>query len=189
MGNVLSLQLARERAWQSASNPETTELDGRSASNERLLERLEAENAQLRRRVVELALQIQALRDDARAQTDRVVSQPVPYATACLDGRREAHFGVCRMQSNDCWAWRSRAEPLPRRGGSCCHANSVRGTGLSAALGPITRAMMNWVLLVFVVMFGRPRQVANKKLGNGSGWTSRLLRGRGWASEPGANNE
>ena len=37
--------------------------------NERLLERLEAENAQLRRRVVELALQIQALRDDARAQT------------------------------------------------------------------------------------------------------------------------
>jgi hypothetical protein len=34
-----------------------------------LLERLEAENAQLRRSVVELALQIQALRDDARALT------------------------------------------------------------------------------------------------------------------------
>ena len=69
MGNVLSLQLARERAWQSASNPETTELDGECASNQRLLERLEAENAQLRGRVVELALQIQALRDNARAET------------------------------------------------------------------------------------------------------------------------
>ena len=69
MANVLSLQLARERARQSASNSETTELDGGSASNQRLLERLEAENAQLRRRVVELALQIQALRDNARAET------------------------------------------------------------------------------------------------------------------------
>src|SRR5262249_60278479 len=73
--------------------------------------------------------------------------------------------------------------------GSWCYANSVRGTGLSAALRPITRAMMNWVLLVFVVMFGHPRRVANKKLGNSSGWTPRLLRGRGWASEPGANNQ
>ena len=64
MSNVLSLKLARERAWQSAWNPETTELDGGgSASNQRLLERLEAENAQLRHSVVELALQIQALRD------------------------------------------------------------------------------------------------------------------------------
>ena len=69
MANVLSLQLARERARQSASNSETTELDGGSASNQRLLERLEAENAQLRGRVVELALQIQALRDNARAET------------------------------------------------------------------------------------------------------------------------
>jgi len=69
MANVLSLQLARERARQSASNSETTELDGGSASNQRLLERLEAENAQLRRRVVELALQIQARRDNARAET------------------------------------------------------------------------------------------------------------------------
>jgi len=66
MSNVLSLKLARERAGQSVWNPETTELDGGSASNQRLLERLEAENAQLRRSVVELALQIQALRDDAR---------------------------------------------------------------------------------------------------------------------------
>ena len=69
MANVLSLQLARERAWQSASNSETTELDRGSASNQRLLERLEAENAQLRRRVLELALQIQAVRDNARAET------------------------------------------------------------------------------------------------------------------------
>ena len=66
MNNVLSLELARERAWQSVRNPEKTELDGGSASNQRLLERLEAENAQLRRSVVELVLQIQALRDAAR---------------------------------------------------------------------------------------------------------------------------
>jgi cell division protein FtsB len=69
MSNVLNLELARERAWQSVWNLETTELDGESASNPRLLQRLEAENAQLRRSVVELVLQIQALRDDARALT------------------------------------------------------------------------------------------------------------------------
>ena len=70
MSNVLSLELARERAWQSVRrNPETTELDGGSASNQSLRERLEAENAQLRRSVVELVLQIQVLRDDARALT------------------------------------------------------------------------------------------------------------------------
>jgi hypothetical protein len=66
MSNVLSLRLARERAWQSGWNSETMELDGGSASNQRLLERLEAESAQLRRSVVELALQIQALRDSAK---------------------------------------------------------------------------------------------------------------------------
>jgi hypothetical protein len=69
MSNVLRLELARERAWQSVRNPETTELDSGSASNQRLLERLEAENAQLRRSAVELVLQIQVLRDDARALT------------------------------------------------------------------------------------------------------------------------
>jgi hypothetical protein len=73
MGHVLSLQLARERAWQPGGgsnghafkrlalplwNSEITGLDER-----RSLERLEAENAQLRRRVVELVLRIQALRD------------------------------------------------------------------------------------------------------------------------------
>jgi hypothetical protein len=54
MNNVLSLQLARERAWRL-----------RGGSKRRSLERLEAENAQLRRSVVELLLQIQALRDGA----------------------------------------------------------------------------------------------------------------------------
>ena len=69
MSNVLSLELARERAWQAVWNPETTKLDRESARNPSSLERLEAENAQLRRSVVELVLQIQALRDDARALT------------------------------------------------------------------------------------------------------------------------
>jgi hypothetical protein len=79
--NVLSLQVARERAWQlrggasghafktlglSVWNSETTELDRQSVSNQRLLERLEAENAQLRVTVVELLLQIQPLCDGAR---------------------------------------------------------------------------------------------------------------------------
>jgi hypothetical protein len=69
--DVLSLQLARDRARQSrggsnphvslaVSNSETTEF-----SNQRRLERLEAENAQLRGSVVELVLQIRALRDGA----------------------------------------------------------------------------------------------------------------------------
>jgi hypothetical protein len=75
MSNVLSLQLARERAWQARGgsnghafkrpslplwNSDITGFDER-----RSLERLEAENARLRRRVVELVLQIQALRDGA----------------------------------------------------------------------------------------------------------------------------
>jgi len=69
--NVLSLQLARDRARQSrggsdghvflsVSNSETTEF-----GNQRLLEGLEAENAQLRGHVIDLVLQLQALRDDA----------------------------------------------------------------------------------------------------------------------------
>jgi hypothetical protein len=75
MNNVRSLQLAGEHARQprggsngqalSAASPETTQLDGQSASNQRLVERLEAENAQLRGSVVDLMLQIQALRDGA----------------------------------------------------------------------------------------------------------------------------
>jgi hypothetical protein len=50
-----------KRLGLSVWNSETTPL-----SNQRLLERLEAENAQLRRNVVDLMLQIQALRDGAR---------------------------------------------------------------------------------------------------------------------------
>jgi len=83
-GTVLSLQLARERTWQpeggsnghafkrlglSVWNPETTQLERQGVSNQRLLERLEAENAQLRDSVVDLVLQIQALRDGARTLT------------------------------------------------------------------------------------------------------------------------
>ena len=61
--NVLSLQLARDHAWQ--------QRDGSNApvglsANQTLLERLKAENARLRRSVVELVLQIQVLRDGAR---------------------------------------------------------------------------------------------------------------------------
>ena len=75
MNNVLSLQLARERARQprggsnghalSVWNPKTTQLDEQSASDQRSFERLEAENARLRGWVVDLMLQIQALRDGA----------------------------------------------------------------------------------------------------------------------------
>jgi hypothetical protein len=54
--NVVSLQVARERRHQPRGD------SNRHVSNG-LLERLEAENAQLRGSVVELALQIQALRD------------------------------------------------------------------------------------------------------------------------------
>ena len=75
MNNVLSLQLARERAWQPSGGSnghafkrlglpswksEITGLDER-----RVLERLEAENARLRRSALELLLQIQALCDGA----------------------------------------------------------------------------------------------------------------------------
>jgi len=69
MSNVLNLQFARKRARQSESNFEATELEGGSVSNQTLLRRLEAENAQLRGSVVELALQVQALRHAARTLT------------------------------------------------------------------------------------------------------------------------
>jgi hypothetical protein len=84
MDNVVSLQFARERASQprggsnghafktlapSGRNPEDTQRDGQSASTQGFLERLEAENAQLRRSVVELVLQLQALRDRAGTLT------------------------------------------------------------------------------------------------------------------------
>jgi hypothetical protein len=69
--DVLSLQLARDRARQSTggsdghvslsvSNSETIEF-----GHQRLLDELEAENAELRGHVVDLLLQLQGLRDDA----------------------------------------------------------------------------------------------------------------------------
>jgi hypothetical protein len=58
--NVLSLQLAPDRARQSRGRSDVLSV------NRRLSERLEAENEQLRRRLADLMLQIQALRDDAR---------------------------------------------------------------------------------------------------------------------------
>ena len=61
--NVLSLQVARERARQ-AKGASDRQVSKRS--NPRLLERLEAENAQLRARVVELILEIRPLRDGAK---------------------------------------------------------------------------------------------------------------------------
>jgi hypothetical protein len=68
---VLSLQLARDRARQSrgGSNPHVSLAVSNSETiefgNQRRLEQLEAENAQLRDNVVELVLQIRALRDGA----------------------------------------------------------------------------------------------------------------------------
>jgi hypothetical protein len=58
------LSFAREHAWQArgGSNVHTFIPVGLSA-NRKLLERVEAENAQLRDSVVDLILQIQALRD------------------------------------------------------------------------------------------------------------------------------
>ena len=62
-----SLELALERAWQPrrGSNVHIFIPLGLSV-NQRLLERLEGENAQLRDSVVDLMLQVQALRDGAR---------------------------------------------------------------------------------------------------------------------------
>jgi hypothetical protein len=59
---VLSLQVAREHPRQPRGGP-----NGHVSklSDQRSAERLKAENAQLRDSVVDLMLQIQALRDDA----------------------------------------------------------------------------------------------------------------------------
>jgi hypothetical protein len=61
--NVLSLQLVRDHAWQQRGG---SNAPGGPSTNGRSLERLEAENALLRGSVVDLLLQIQALRDGAR---------------------------------------------------------------------------------------------------------------------------
>jgi hypothetical protein len=65
--HVPRLQLVNDRAWQlrRGSNRHAFNRLGLSV-NQSLLERLETENAQLRGSLVELMLQIQALRDDAR---------------------------------------------------------------------------------------------------------------------------
>jgi hypothetical protein len=61
--NVLSLELAREPAWQQRGD---SNAPVGPSTNERSLERLEAENALLRRSVVDLLLQVQAFRDAAK---------------------------------------------------------------------------------------------------------------------------
>lgn len=73
---MLRVQFAHERAWKprgasnenavkgsdrSMWNSDTPWVGGQSTSRQRMLERLEVENAQLRGRVVDLVLQIQAL--------------------------------------------------------------------------------------------------------------------------------
>jgi len=54
---VRTLRLVRERTWQPRSGSRVLSV------NQRLLERLEAENAALRGSVVKLVLEIQTLRD------------------------------------------------------------------------------------------------------------------------------
>jgi len=69
--DVLSLQLAPERAWQPRDGSNVTYLHTSGAVvglNQGLLARLEAENAQLRGSVVDLFLQIQALRDGSTSR-------------------------------------------------------------------------------------------------------------------------
>jgi len=65
------LQLALERAWQPRDGSNVTYLHTSGAAvqlNQRLLARLEAENAQPRGSVVDLFLQIQALRDGSTSR-------------------------------------------------------------------------------------------------------------------------
>ena len=61
--NVLSLQVARERTRQAKA---ASDRQISKRSNQRLLERLEAENAQLRDCVVELMFEIQAVHGGAK---------------------------------------------------------------------------------------------------------------------------
>jgi hypothetical protein len=61
--NVVSLQVARERRRQAKA---ASDRQISKRSNQRLLERLEAENAQLRDCVMELMLEIQGLHDGAK---------------------------------------------------------------------------------------------------------------------------
>jgi hypothetical protein len=91
--NVLDLQVARERARQlrggsnghvskrlglSGWNSETPQL-----CNQRLLERLEGENSQLRGSAVDLMLQIQALRDRCGADSATSTPRRGTFADCC----------------------------------------------------------------------------------------------------------
>ena len=64
---MLGVQLAHERAWKRRSGLTGNAFKrlslGQSASDQRLLAQLEAENVQLRGSLVDLMLEIQALRD------------------------------------------------------------------------------------------------------------------------------
>jgi hypothetical protein len=71
---VRNLQLVRERTWQPRGGSRVLSV------NQRLLERLKTENAVLRSSVVELVLQIQALRDATRPSGVRNSTQQVPSA-------------------------------------------------------------------------------------------------------------
>jgi hypothetical protein len=75
LGQSLIDENTFKRQDKSVWNSETTGLDGESASNQGLLERLEAENAQLRGSLVNLMLQIQALRDALGHQPGPKLSQ------------------------------------------------------------------------------------------------------------------
>jgi hypothetical protein len=71
--DVQSLPLALERTWQPRDGSNVTYLHTSGAvvdqnQNQRLLEQLEAENAQLRGSVVDLLLHIQALRDGSTSR-------------------------------------------------------------------------------------------------------------------------
>ena len=80
LGQSLIDENTFKRQDESVGNSETTGLDGESASNQRLLERLEAENAQLRGSLVNLILQIQALRDALGHQQVLNLAKQVPSA-------------------------------------------------------------------------------------------------------------
>src|SRR5262249_45608138 len=84
--NVLSVQLAHERAWQPRGGFNERAFKrlglGQSASNQRLLERLEAENAQLRDSLVNLMLQIQALREPTRPSQSEIRPKSVGLITS-----------------------------------------------------------------------------------------------------------
>ena len=85
---MLSLQMARERARQ-AKGASDRQISKRS--DPRLLERLEAENAQLRARVVELMLEIRALRDGAKYCRNLRLRPPRPihaFLVAISPGHR-----------------------------------------------------------------------------------------------------